>query len=335
MPQTPTGPLRILAVTNLWPVDGSFRGVFVAEQVRALRALGHTVDVEVVAQQRGTKDYLFAAPRIRAQARAGAYDVVHVHYGMTALAARLAGVGPRVLSLYGSDINDPRQRRVTRLGWGGSAARIYVSSRLAASAGEPDGRVIPNGVDFSVFAPVDRDAARERLGIAPGEKVVLFGGLPTNQVKGYDVFSDVLAQVREGGTEVRELILAGKDQPVTDVVAKYAAADVLLFTSRQGSEGSPTVVKEATAMGLPVVSVDVGDVGQVLSAVTPSVVVEFPPTRDELVRRLAEATAKTLRAGLRSNGRERNDWLDSVRIAERVVAVYREVAPARGTTVAS
>ena len=75
---------------------------------------------------------------------------------------------------------------------------------------------------------------------------------------------------------VRELVLAAPDQPRSAVPAKFAAADVLLFTSRKGSEGSPSVIKEATVMGLPVVSVDVGDAAELLDGVEPSAVVAFP-----------------------------------------------------------
>jgi glycosyltransferase involved in cell wall biosynthesis len=322
--------VRVLAVTNLWPENGSHRGVFVAEQVAALRRLGHEVDVEVVAQSRGTKDYVLAVPRVRRRARSGRYDVVHVHYGMTAFAARFAGPTPRVLSLYGSDVNSPKERRITRLGSGGLAARLYVSRRLAATAGDPAGQVVPNGVDFTVFTPGDRAAARQRLGLPAEGPVVLFGGSPENAVKGYDVFTDVLARL----PGARGLILSAPGQPVEDVVTKYRAADVLLFTSRRGSEGSPTVVKEATAVGLPVVSVDVGDTAEILGSVTPSEVVAFPEpwgtpgARETLVSALADATAEVLGAGVRSDGRERNAWLDSPRIAERIAAIYREVAGA-------
>jgi hypothetical protein len=43
------------------------------------------------------------------------------------------------------------------------------------------------------------------------------------------------------------------------------ASDVLLMTSLH--EGSPTIVKEALACGLPTVSVDVGDVGEQIKGV--------------------------------------------------------------------
>ncbi|MFF5218992.1 glycosyltransferase [Micromonospora sp. NPDC000442] len=323
--------LRILAVTNLWPEDGSYRGIFVQRQVAALRSRGHHVDVEVVAQSRGKWDYLTAAPRVRRRARTGGYDVVHVHYGMTAPATRFAGHPVRVLSLYGSDINVPRQRFMTRLGWGGSRARIYVSRRLAETARDPAGHVVANGVDFRLFQPGDRSAARQALGISGTDRVVLFGADPSRPVKGYDLFHEVVTRLRQRDPSVRELILSTPGQPEADLVRKYDAADVLLFTSRPGSEGSPTVVKEAAAMGLPVVSVDVGDVQEVLSGVRPGAVVRFPsggvtgPERSSLVENLADRVTEVLDAGSRADGREQNAWLDEHLVADRITEIYHDL----------
>ncbi|MCM0675199.1 glycosyltransferase [Micromonospora phytophila] len=327
----PARTLRILAVTNLWPEQGGYRGIFVHRQVSALRARGHHVDVEVVAQSRGKWDYLTAAPRVRRRVRTGNYDIVHVHYGMAAPAARFAGHPARVVSLYGSDINVPRQRLMTRLGWGGSRARIYVSRRLADTAGDVAGQVVANGVDFELFRPGDRLAARQALGISPADRVVLFGADPGRPVKGYDLFRDVLTELRRRDDSVRELVLSAPGQPEADLVRKYDAADVLLFTSRPGSEGSPTVVKEATAMGLPVVSVDVGDVAEVLDGVRPGTVVRFPPgpldapARARLVDELAGRVGEVLAAGVRADGREKSAWLDERLVAERITGIYRTV----------
>jgi teichuronic acid biosynthesis glycosyltransferase TuaC len=328
--------LRVLAVTNIWPTDRNHGGIFVREQVESLRALGVDVEVEVVGNARGSKDYLLAIPRIRrrviAEQRAGRpYDLVHVHYGLTSLAARFVGSVPRVITLYGSDVNVPTERRLSRLGMGGVARRMYVSERLARTLGDKAGVVIPNGVDFNVFVPADRAAARRRLGIGESEQLVLFAGNPGDPIKGYDVFSDVLAALRARGLPVQELLLTAPGQPRAEVVAKLDMSNCLLFCSRYGSEGSPTVVKEATAMGLPVVSVDVGDVSEILAEVMPSAVVAFPQpwgtrtARAELVASLADQAAQVLADGSRSNGRERNSWLDLPRIAARVVSLYREV----------
>lgn len=320
--------LSILVVTNLWPENGGFRGIFVKEQVDSLRALGHHVDVEVVGQSKGRVDYLLAASRVRRRVRYRRYDVIHIHYGLTALAARFAGRTPRVLTQHGSDVHQRWQRLATWLGSGGLAARIFVSERIAGLAGR-SGHVLQGGVDFSLFAPVDRMTARDKLNIDTDGPVVLFGARPDQEAKRYDVFRSVLTLLAERGLPVRELVLAEPGQPRRDVPLKFAAADLLLFTSRQGHEGSPTVVKEAIVMGLPVVSTDVGDVAQLLEQVTPSAVVAFPEdwpsprATAEVVRQLAEHAETILRAGQRSNGRERSGWLDSTTVAQRLVEIYR------------
>lgn len=314
---------RVLVVTNLWPEHGGFRGIFVQEQVQALRALGYAVDVEVVAQSRGRADYLRALPRVRRRARTGGYDLVHVHYGLAALAARYTGPVPRVLTLHGSDVQVPWQRRMTRLGWGGTAARIYVSRRLARAAGEPDGLVVPGGVDLDLFTPVDRASARARLGIPDGgphgDPVALFGGRTGQPAKGYDLFRATLDELRARGVPVAELLIAAPRVDRARVPLKFAAADVLLFTSRAGHEGSPTVVKEAVAMGLPVVSTDVGDVAEVLAQVTPSAVVPADPAA------LADAAEPLLRQPVRSVGATPS----AESAARRVAEVYERVLASR------
>jgi len=323
--------LRVLTVTNRWPSPTHHGGIFVKHLVEALRRQGHTVDVELVAQGRGKLDYALAAPRVRAAVRAAGYDVVHVHYGLSAPAAALVTDLPRVVSLYGSDINVWWQRWITKLSTRGFAAAIYVSRRLAATAGDSGGIVIPNGVDFGQFVPGDRGAVRAALGIRPDDRAVLFGASPSRAVKGWDLFGAVVDELKSRGMRAVPMVLSEPGQPTSGVVAKLDAADLLLFTSRRGSEGSPTVVKEAVAMGLPIVSVDVGDVAELLSDVEPSAVVPFPERKDEsaarreLVNRLAEEAVSVLRKQSRANGRQTCARLDLDAVAVRVVAVYRDV----------
>lgn len=319
-------PLRVLAVTNMWPEDGGYRGLFVRQAMGAVSGLGHEVDVELVAQSRGRLDYLKAGRRIRRRVRDRPYDIVHVHFGMTGLACRITRP-PRVLTLYGSDINTPWKRWVTKLGWTGVAARIYVSRRLAEAAGDPDGHVIPNGIDVAHFQPLDRLEARARLGLDDEGLIVLFGGDPRRAQKGFDLFDRAVDGLRRSGVPARQLILSEPRQPIDRVVLKMAAADLLLFTSRRGSEGSPTVVKEAVAMGLPVVTVDVGDVGEILADVSPSAVV--PYGRDlasaGLASTLADRARTILEQGVRSNGPALASRLSLETAARRTIEVYLEV----------
>ena len=66
------------------------------------------------------------------------------------------------------------------------------------------------------------------------------------------------------GPSVRLEVLDGNVAPAR-VPALMNAADCLLVTS--DAEGSPTVVQEALATNLPVVSVDVGDIAERLEGV--------------------------------------------------------------------
>ena len=80
---------------------------------------------------------------------------------------------------------------------------------------------------------------------------------------------------------------------------------------------------------LPVVSVDVGDVPDVLEGVTPSAWVPWPPdggtasARAQLVTALADELEKVLVTRQRSNGREVNQRILLDGAARAVEAVYR------------
>jgi teichuronic acid biosynthesis glycosyltransferase TuaC len=75
--------------------------------------------------------------------------------------------------------------------------------------------------------------------------------------------------------------------PLDEMRAAYAASDALVLTSWQ--EGSPNCVKEALACAVPVVSVDVGDVRDVVEGMTNCAVVGPQPT--EIARALAATIA--------------------------------------------
>ena len=328
-------PLRILWITNMFYEEGSgsFRGIFVSQMWESLLATGEVhLDLEVVAQGRGRIDYLWANRRVRARWNAGRYDLAHVHYGLTSLATMmLPRRTPLVHTFYGSDINSRLQRTISFSTARNSSRRIFVSKRLSDRWPSPSNIVLPNGVDFSRCFPMDRTGACVDLGLDPNSKWVLFGGLPSNLVKGYALFQEVLNRVRRWHPDAKKLILSGRGQPYESVVKKLNAADVLLFTSRRGSEGSPTVVKEALAVGLPVVSVDVGDVPEMLEDVVPGAVVNWPSTdspedRESWFEELARRTSDVLAQNCRSNGREKRAFLRQPEITRRMIEIYREVA---------
>lgn len=157
---------------------------------------------------------------------------------------------------------------------------------------------------------------------------MLFAAHPDNPVKGYDVFRSVLDRIRRRRQDVEELILTEPGSTYDRVVAKLNASDALLFTSRRGAEGSPTVVKEALAVGLPVVSTDVGDVPEMLLGVEPGGVVAWPADstdQDAWLEAFALRVAAILDAGRRSDGREKRSRLRQEEVAAKLLAIYADV----------
>lgn len=312
------------------PGAASPRGIFVTQGRDALLATGRVeVETEVVAQGRGALDYLAANRRVRDRWDRGRFDLAHVHYGLTGLATlTLPSVTPILFTFYGSDVNDPIQRTISVATARRAVRRIFVAQRLADLWPDSKNVVLPNGVDFERCLPQPRSAACAELGLDPTRKHVLFGAHPDNPVKGHDVFLAALERVRARRSDVDELVLTEPGASYARVIAKLNAADVLLFTSRRGAEGSPSVVKEALAVGLPVVSTDVGDVAEMLAGVEPGGVVAWPsePSSSEaLPDALALRVGAILDSGRRSDGREKRSRLRQEEVAARLLAIYDEV----------
>jgi len=142
-----------------------------------------------------------------------------------------------------------------------------------------EARVIPNGIDLSVFhPPEDRHAVRSVLGIPQEAKVILFAanGIRMNIWRDFEMMRAAVARVarRMDGQSVLFLAL-GDDAPPehigratvqfvpyqTDpkVVARYyQASHVYVHAAR--ADTFPNVVLEALACGTPVVATAVGGI---------------------------------------------------------------------------
>lgn len=312
---------RILILTNMWPeAENPTRGGFVAEQVEDIRGLlpEWGVEVMVIDGRRGRREYLKAIVDLRRRLRDGGYDLVHAHYGLSGAVAAFQRRIPFVVTYHGSDVYIRWQRWLSRWAGRGAAAMIFVSERLRGKYGSATGEVIPCGVDSELFAPGDRQEARERLGIPDEAVVVVFPGDPDRAVKGYPLFQWVLdALPPDLRDRVHELVLTGLSH--REVPLRLRAADAVLLTSRY--EGAGTVAKEAVACGVPVVSTDVGDVRAVIEGAPGCAVAGTDPEA------LATALVRAIEPRPPWDGRDHLERLgmDRMSVARRVAEVYRAV----------
>jgi teichuronic acid biosynthesis glycosyltransferase TuaC len=324
----------VLMVTNMWPHSGRLKyGIFVNRQLESLTALGLPSSVLFIEGYRTRWDYARAAVHIfRLNWSKRRPRLIHGHGGETGLVVRWFVRGPVIVSYCGDDLlGTPREdgsmvyahrvrrvilRQMARL----LTATVTKSAEMEATLprGARDrNTVIPNGINRSLFRPQPRHHARLELGWASTERIVLFASDPAVQRKRYWLAEAACREAQRRIGPIR--LVVARDVSPDRMPRLMVAADCLLLTSVH--EGSPNVVKEAVACGLPVVSTDVGDVRQILHAVEPSWVCLEDPAE------LAAALVQCLTERRRSNGWEQSAWLGQEQIAVRLLELYRRLAP--------
>jgi teichuronic acid biosynthesis glycosyltransferase TuaC len=312
--------MKILVVTNMYPVpEEPALGIFVQEQVESLRRKGVEVDVFFVNGRRFRRNYLTGFLRFLPYPWLHRYDLIHAHYPLTGLIARAQLRYPLVVTYHGIEVV---------YGWQGTLCKalaplvdrvIVTSQRVHEGLGMKTARVIPCGVNLDLFHPESQNAARAALGLPADKKLVLFcAGMRPE--KRFDLVQAAVDHLAKQDPLV-QLVIA-TEQP-HEVIPHYMnACDVLVLASEY--EGSPTVIKEAMACNLPIVSVDVGDVAEVIAGTTGCFICERSP--QDMATRLALA----LDPPSRTNGRASIERLSLDSIADLLIAEYNDVLGKRG-----
>ena len=234
------------------------------------------------------------------------YDLIHSHYWLSGCLGRLAQSRwrkPHVITFHTlgaakDSIKVGKAEPALRLK---NELNLTASCHLIVSATEREREllsrhyhaapgkvvVVPCGVDFKLFRPLDRPAARRNLGVKTGESIVLYVGR-FEPLKGIDRLLQAVAVLnRQRNLRV---IIVGGDGPRSaeekrlrrivrasglngfvrfagrveqnDLPLYYNAADVLVVPSFYESFG--LVALEALACGTPVVSTAVGAIDSIL-----------------------------------------------------------------------
>jgi glycosyltransferase involved in cell wall biosynthesis len=149
-----------------------------------------------------------------------------------------------------------------------------------------DERVIPNGVNISVFKPCDRAAARHALGLRQDAFILsmLASGIKSNIWKDYETLRNALKimAARERRTDLLVLAIGdtGPDEFIdhirikfvphvrdTDILVQYySASDLYVHAAKVESFGN--VLIEARACGTPVIATAVGGIPEHVAAIS-------------------------------------------------------------------
>lgn len=326
--------LRVLMVTGAYPTEQHPHScTFIKSQVDSLRAAG--LEVEVIHPKPGPVPlrYAIATMNVFFKTLAGRFDIVHGHYGLWCLVARMQWTTPVVASFLGDDLLGTP---IADGGWSKKGAFVVRISRWlsryvdavivkseemkkAALEGNKGASgntiaVIPNGVDFEFFHPMPRPEVRVALGWDTSRYYVLFGADPKITRKNFPLAQAAIQRLQAKGIPVE--LVAAYGLPQATVVQYMNASNALVLTSI--TEGSPNIVKEGMACNLPVVSVDVGDVRQVIGHTQGCNVCPRDPDA------LATALEQALQHTGPTTGRKDIDYLEGSVVAEQVIAVYEQ-----------
>lgn len=286
---------------------------FIEEQVNALKKIGLQMEIFGV-KGKGIRGYLKNWKLLLQHINEFQPDIIHAHYGLSGLLANLQRKVPVVTTYHGSDINDKRIFRISKLTIRLSEHNIFVSQKNVDKAKlKKKFSLISCGVDTSVFYPQNQEACRREMKLSKGKKYILFAGAFDNQVKNASLALNVVSTLKN--TELIEL----KDYTRENVACLMNAVNACLMTSH--SEGSPQFIKEAMACNCPVVSVDVGDVKELLEGVKHCYLAKYD------IQDISEKLNLLFENGERTNGKEKisNMHLDSTSIARRILEVYNSI----------
>ena len=324
--------MKTLHIVNVFANDSKIvTEPFVRGQIQSLRQQGIEVAVFNVHGNESKTNYFKALFNLRKIMKAKRYDLVHGHYVYSGVIAASQRQVPSLVSFMGSDLNGaPKADGSLQLrGYADIALShlleyfvdgvIVKTNRMLDRLQRPHRAILlPNGVDFEAFCPMDQFEVRKQIGIDenPTKKYVLFVGGPSSPVnKGYAIALETVRELKRRAFSIELLCVEGVPH---DQVPNYMnAADVMLFPSLQ--EGSPNAIKEAMACNLPIVSTDVGDVRDHFQAEPGHKVVD----RD--IQALAAGIAEILSQRKRTNGRKLIEHLKIENVAEKLIRFYEKL----------
>ncbi|HWY31498.1 MAG TPA: glycosyltransferase [Candidatus Acidoferrum sp.] len=328
--------MKILAITNMYP-SAAFpsQGIFVQQQIKGLRAAG--LEVRVLLVDRWGKGPLVYYHWLRNAVQSAVAefepDVIHVMYGgvMADQVARRHHIRPVVVSFRGSDLLGENlsgwtrkiisrhgiycSRRAANAADGVIVVASHLVGALKGAAPADKIHVIPSGIDLDRFKPADPLACKQKLGLDTRSFHVLFASNNGDPVKRLWLAKAAVAQISHRSRPVEFHYLTGIPGP--EMPLWLNAGDALLLTSLH--EGSPNIVKEALACGLPVVSVNVGDVAERIKGIEGCHLAAPEPAE------LAAKLDLVRQHGERLNCRARLEELSIQSVARKLKQVYEEI----------
>jgi len=304
--------MRVMVVCSL---NSGGVAPFIDEQILSLEKKGIECNVFAISGK-GMLGYLKNFPRFIDAINKTNPDIIHAHYGLTGLFANLQRAIPVVTTYHGCDINRKSLRWISKISIYLSKYNIFVNTTQVLLANPTNNyMVLPCGVNTENFFPMEKSVAQNKLKFESRIKYVLFSSAFDNEVKNYPLAKEAIEILQSKGYALKLLELKGYSRNEVNILLN--ACDIALLTSKR--EGSPQFIKEAMATNTPIVSVDVGDVAEVIKGVEGCFLCKQKPFD------IAEKIKLALSFNGKTNGREMIKLLGINVIAESLESLYNNI----------
>jgi len=328
--------MKILEVSRYKNNFSDHQLPFVTEQGEVIRALGCEVEYFLV-----KGNYITAVKALKAKIRESKPDIVHAHYGLSAITAELQNLVPVVTTFHNGETLNPIVNFVSSLMSLRAKHVIYVAQHIRDLSyfKAKNYSIIPCGVPMEQMTIIPKDEARKQLGWDAEKKYILFGGAFDNLRKNFPLLREAVAKIKE------QLPFTNHQSPIKDIICiemkglsraecvlRMNACD--LFALPSHSEGSPQALKEAMAVNCPCLATDIADVKELFGDEPGHWILRNPRktherwdadehSLDEMVKLLKEALA----FDGRTKGRERilALKLSNEQVASRIIDIYNMV----------
>ena len=320
--------MRVLEVSRYKKEYSDNTLPFVKEQGESLRAAGCEVEYFLV---RG--NYIMAVKALKQKIREFKPDIVHAHYGLSAITAELQSLVPVVTTFHNGETLNWHVNLMSSLMSLRAKHVIYVAQHIRDLSyfKAKNYSIIPCGVPMEQMMITPKEEARKLLNWDSNKRYILFGGAFSNERKNYKLLAEAVeCLMNEGMNDIECIEMRGFTR--SECVLRMCACD--LFALPSHSEGSPQALKEAMAVNCPCLATDIADVRELFGDEPGHWILRNPrktherwdgdeKSLDEMVELLKEA----LQFEGRTNGRERILELgfSNEQVAKKIIDIYNQV----------
>ena len=270
-------------------------------------------------------NYVTAVRELKKKIREFKPDIVHAHYGLSAITAELQGLVPVVTTFHNGETHSWWVNMLTSLMSLRAKHVIYVAPHIRDMVyfKAKNYSIIPCGVSLEDCFLMDKTEARKQLGWNPEKKYIMFGGAFSNERKNYKLLEEAVDILNHQF----ETILSRYD-----CILRMNAAD--LFALPTKNEGSPQALKEAMACNCPIVATDVADIKYLLGDMSGHYVLANKNGNgawwkgdEHSAEELAELLKQALAFEGRTEGRKRIEELGYTNelVAKKIIKIYEDI----------